>query len=46
MKILSLAAVLILLLLGGAFAYVAFTDVPIVQQEVAKEIPAERVNAQ
>jgi hypothetical protein len=44
MKILPIVAGIILLLLLGAFGFFAFTDVPIPQQDVSREVPQERFN--
>lgn len=42
MKILQIAVVLTFLLLIGGFCFFAFTDIPVQQQDVSKEISHER----
>ena len=43
MKLLKLLAALIFVALVGGFVFFAFTDVPIPQTEVSKEIPHEKL---
>lgn len=42
MKILKYALALLFLSLIGGFAVLAFTEVPVPQQEVSKTIPADK----
>ncbi len=42
MKIFKLVSILVFVLLIGGFGYFAFTDIPVQQHEVSKEIPHER----
>ncbi|MCB1531459.1 MAG: hypothetical protein KDJ35_01185 [Alphaproteobacteria bacterium] len=46
MKLLKLFFLLIFIGLIGGFAYFAFVDVPIQQQEVSKDIPTARFFAE
>lgn len=47
MNIFKLILAFVVLLIAGAFAYIAFVmDAPVTQQQITKEIPHDRPSAQ